>query len=288
MTAPVRPGLCSVTFRGLGTDDVVRLASEAQLDGIEWAGDVHAPPGDVATASALAARCRDAGLATASYGSYVTARTEPDDVARHGAASGEHEIGAALDVAEALGASTVRVWAGTSGSSHTETDGRRRVADQLRSYAEQAHARGLHIGLEHHAGTLTDTIDSALHLLSDVDHPALLAYWQPRDASSSTADGTGDPGDGPDDDADLAELDALAATGRLAHLHVFSWASWLDRWELARRSDLWPAALARAAAAPARVERYAYLEFVRDDDPDRFLADAHVLRTWTNCVDSPP
>ena len=44
----IRPGLCSVTFRALDVPAVVRLAAEAGLERIEWAGDVHVPPGDLA------------------------------------------------------------------------------------------------------------------------------------------------------------------------------------------------------------------------------------------------
>ena len=41
----IRPGLCSITFRDLAVDDVVALAAEAGLAGIEWGADRHVPPG---------------------------------------------------------------------------------------------------------------------------------------------------------------------------------------------------------------------------------------------------
>src|SRR5699024_9435729 len=46
----IRPGLCSVTFRGLEVDRVVDLAADAALACIEWAGDAHVPPGDTVAA----------------------------------------------------------------------------------------------------------------------------------------------------------------------------------------------------------------------------------------------
>ena len=41
----IRPGLCSITFRDLSVDDVVALAADAGLAGIEWGADRHVPPG---------------------------------------------------------------------------------------------------------------------------------------------------------------------------------------------------------------------------------------------------
>ena len=44
----MRPtGLLSVTFRHLPFERIIELAAEAGLDGIEWGGDVHVPPGDL-------------------------------------------------------------------------------------------------------------------------------------------------------------------------------------------------------------------------------------------------
>ena len=45
MTDPV-PGLCSVTMRQLGVEEVAKLAAESGLRAIEWGGDIHVPPGD--------------------------------------------------------------------------------------------------------------------------------------------------------------------------------------------------------------------------------------------------
>ena len=37
--------LCSVTFRALTPEEVLELAARAELDAIEWGGDVHVPCG---------------------------------------------------------------------------------------------------------------------------------------------------------------------------------------------------------------------------------------------------
>ena len=67
----ISPGLCSITFRSLATDEVLTLAVRAGVEGIEWGADGHVPPGGGAAVEALRARCRDAGVEIVSYGSYL-------------------------------------------------------------------------------------------------------------------------------------------------------------------------------------------------------------------------
>ncbi len=94
------PGLCSVTMRHLGVEEVAKIAAECGLGAIEWGGDVHVPPGDAAAAHRARTASLAAGLDCASYGSYLLADhdREPDTIAR------------VLDTAVELGAPNVRVW----------------------------------------------------------------------------------------------------------------------------------------------------------------------------------
>ena len=101
------PGLVSITYRRLAAEAVVRLAADAGIQGMEWGGDVHARPGDLAQAQTLGTWTRDAGMTVCAYGSYARMRT---------AAEGEPDHEAVLDTAEALGTRLIRVWAGAQGS----------------------------------------------------------------------------------------------------------------------------------------------------------------------------
>jgi 3-dehydroshikimate dehydratase len=47
------PGLVSVTLRSLPPQEIIALAVKAGMKAIEWGGDVHVPPGDVAAASEI-------------------------------------------------------------------------------------------------------------------------------------------------------------------------------------------------------------------------------------------
>lgn len=259
-------GLCSITLRALGPDDVIATAVAAGLGAIEWGADVHVPPGDVARADALARRCAEAGLACPSYGSYLLAGGVDLD-----------PLDAVLDAAQGLGASLVRVWTPFGVTPTSDASEQAAVADALREVCARADERGLQIGLEFHPGTLTHTATAANALLDSVAAHNLLTYWQPM------------AGPVPDRDC-LAELDLVQP--RLAHLHVFSWGPGgiEERLALAARAGLWaPAIVATARATrepePAlRGERAAFLEYVPDDDPAAVVRDAATLRTWIDAA----
>ncbi len=259
----IAPGLCSITFRTLSSEEVIDLACRAGAEGIEWGADLHAPPGGGPGIAALGACTRDAGLVVVSYGSYLgMAPAGPDDDA----------VEAVLDSAEALGAPMVRIWAEFGVTLTSPADERRRVMDRTAALADRIVDRGMVPTLEFHPGTLTETARSANELLDAVAQPALRTHWQPDPA---LAPGTA-----------LDELTQVAS--RLAHLHVFAWGPGgiEDRRPLADGAPLWATALGLADrdGAPAPGGRYALCEYVRNDDPEQFVTDVRVLRTW---IDDP-
>ncbi|HUQ60663.1 sugar phosphate isomerase/epimerase family protein [Lentzea sp.] len=234
------PGLVSVTFRQLTVPEIGELALECGLRAVEWGADVHVPPGD----SAAARQALGTGLRVAAYGSYYRAGV-----------SDRSELVPVLETAAELGAPLVRVWAGTSGSA--ECADRGAVVEALRHAVEHAGVMGTKIALEYHRNTLTDTLDSTVRLLDEVD--GVVPYWQPRggqDVSSAVHE--------------VRTLEPVTA-------HVFSWGpgGYQDRLPLAARRDLWEPVLTELARDG--VERNALLEFVRDDSPEQFREDAKTL-----------
>jgi sugar phosphate isomerase/epimerase len=249
----LRSGLCSIAFRALESDEVIALAGRAGLEGIEWGADVHVPPGDERRAADVGRRSTESGLATPSYGSYLGLHGQTSD-----------EAGCVMASAAALGARNVRVWAGRTASANVAPGERAAVVDAIASWCHVAAAHDLTISLEHHAGTLTDTLPSTLAVLAEVGAPNLRAGWQPRDPAAP---------------ADLDELYAL--TDRLAHVHVFWWNDYLTRFPLADGAAFWADALRRARHAPPLPagDRFALIEFVRGDDPEQLIADASTLHS---------
>jgi len=244
----IRPGLVSVTFRKLAPDEIVRLAAEAMLEGIEWGGDVHVPAGDMARAREAARLTAEGGLAVASYGSYYYAgESRPED------------FPAVLDTASALGAPLIRVWAGKRASSQADANYRRLVAADAIRIADLAAADGIAVAFEFHDGTLNDSADSSRQLLEAIEQPNVSTYWQP-------------PIDMTPEDC-LAGL--AASLDRLSNLHVYHWQG-MKRLAMEEGQDRWRRYL--EAVSQTGRSHWAMLEFVAGDDPANLAPDAATLR----------
>lgn len=247
------PALCSVTFRQLPPEEIVALARQAGLAAIEWGGDVHVPATDLAKARHVRRITEEAGLLPASYGSYLY---PPDH--------GLDDFRRALDTCHALGAGNVRIWPGQRERPSATYDAaeRSKAADLVRAMGELAGAAGVSVSLEYHPNSLTDETASAASLMDEIAHANVHLYWQPR------------PGL-PLDDA-CAEIARIGR--RVSHVHVFAWDGARRRYPLADHSKWWSAAFAALPESHFAGVRYAMLEFVRDDAPAAFLADAAILR----------
>jgi sugar phosphate isomerase/epimerase len=239
----IRPGLVSVTFRQLDPAAVVDVAVRAGLAGIEWGADVHVP--DERAAYRVAALTSAAGLRVACYGSYL----------RLG--EGEGDPRAVVAAATALGAPLIRVWAGRRPSAEADPAHWAAVVGGAREVAVMAADAGIDVAFEYHRNTLTDTRASALRLLESVDRPNVGTLWQPEPTRSG--------------DENLGDLESVRPW--LRNVHVFSWTAARERLPLAAQDSAWARYLSQAAG-----DRYALLEFVAGDDPERLLADAATLR----------
>ena len=161
-------GLVSITFRQLTPKQVIELVTKAQLQGIEWGGDIHVPHGDIPQAKVVRQMTIDANLAIAAYGSYYR--------------SGHPETGpfeAVLETAVELGASTIRVWAGNQGTDYPDTVYHNLVVKDTQRIADLAAEAGIEIAYEFHGNTLTDTNDVGANAgvtgLDNTDVPGSLA-----------------------------------------------------------------------------------------------------------------
>ncbi len=158
----MRPtGLLSVTFRSLPFERIIELTVQAGLDGIEWGGDVHVPPGKLKLAERIGQAAREAGLINFSYGSYWRADSEPEMIA---------------ETAAALGVQWIRIWAGTLPSAACSPEIRRRTAESIRQLCR--HSGGMQVAAEKHRGTLTDEAASAARLLDEVGEDNFFCYFQ--------------------------------------------------------------------------------------------------------------
>ncbi|HBC88368.1 MAG TPA: sugar phosphate isomerase/epimerase [Lentisphaeria bacterium] len=250
----IRTGIASVSFRALKADEIICLSQKAGLDGIEWGGDIHVPHGNIVVAEKVKEMSRDAGLECPSYGSYY----------RAGELVKEKKVSfdAVLDSALALGARTIRIWAGVQSSESSDDVYYSIVSDDINKVSAASSRHNISISLEYHGKTLTDSVASADKLFTMLD-PAVRTYWQPLSHLSELEWATG----------------LEKALPRLSNLHVYSWEP-LDgkniRHPLRHGAENWKTFLGTASELPG--ERYAHLEFFKDDSPDQFLEDAATLK----------
>jgi len=239
----MRPtGLLSVTFRALPFERIVELAVQAGLDGIEWGGDLHVPPGDLRRAAAIGEATRNAGLIDFAYGSYWRADREPAEIA---------------ETAAALGAQWIRVWAGTLPSAECPPEIRRRTVEYLRDLCRRCR-EGLQVAAEWHCNTLTDDAASAVRLLDEVGEENFFCYFQQGDDLHAERD-------------DLCALVQLPPE-RIRAVHVNHCVR-RERLPLAAGFEEWSNLFAHI---PESVP--ALLEFVRGDSAEQYLEDAATLK----------
>lgn len=254
-------GLASVTFRKMSPEAIVDLVRETGLQGIEWGGDVHVPPGDFERAREVGNLTREAGLKVVGYGSYHNL----------GKPSGKDHAPweVVVETALALGAPMIRVWAGTKGAAETSPEEFAALAARARGEAAVAERNGLNVACEFHENTLTDSGCNAARFLDAVDHRAFRSLWQPMIGASVEEN-----------------LSALRLIGKwIGHVHVFYWARAVtgpgfEQRPLREGKEHW---LSYARES----ERFApgafhLLEFVRGGSPEQLRDDAAALKEIIN------
>lgn len=246
----IKTGLTSVTFRQKSVEEILALAKEAGLTGVEWGGDIHVPAGAVDIARETGRKTREAGLEVLSYGSYY--RGDPGE-----------SFTPILESALALGAPLIRIWAGRTPYESCPTGEWNRLTKCFQRAADAAQQAGIRLAFEYHRGTATQTITGALALLRDVDRANVGCYWQPNPDISQ--------------EERVKELEALAPF--LANVHVFTWSKGNIRHPLSQGEPQWKEYLAHLPQD--HLPHCLILEFVQDDRVTAFREDAKTLRRWT-------
>lgn len=245
-----KTGLCSITFRQLSIEEIIKIVAEAKLNGIEWGSDVHVPVGDFNNAIRVKELTEEAGLEVASYGAYYRVGEYDEN---------DHSFKDVLATAVKLGAPSIRVWAGRLGSDEADANYRKKVINETREIADLARREGVLINFEYHGKTLTDTMESAAQLMQEVDHSNVKLYWQPAVDVAV--------------DKRLESIDMIYPW--LTDVHVFQWAV-TKRLPLQEGQDEWKLYL--DSIGEEDIERYLFLEFVKDDSVEQFMLDAGILR----------
>ncbi|MCQ2399837.1 MAG: sugar phosphate isomerase/epimerase, partial [Clostridia bacterium] len=161
-----KSGLCSVTFRNLEVEEILKLCKDNSVSAIEWGGDVHVPSGEFSIAEKVKKLSDEYGIEMSSYGSYFRC----DDLEKFIKVS---------ETAKILGCLVIRIWAGEKdGEKYTEEEFRALVETVIRC-ADYAKENGQIIAFEYHFGTYCNDSFHVEKLLNAVNRDNVKTYWQP-------------------------------------------------------------------------------------------------------------
>ena len=243
----MKTGLTSVSFRKLSCDEVIALAKEAGVDGIEWGSDVHVPQNDIEGAALVAEKTVAAGLEVISYGSYFTLGCGED-------------FAPYIEAATALGTKQIRIWGGKKERAELSDTEYAELIYEMKKIGEAAAEAGIVVSLEYHQRSITATAEDAAKFASDVGMPSVRLYWQEIIGRPMRDN--------------LADIDIIAPY--LTNVHVFNYID--GKQELLGTGDgpdRWQAYSEKISKIPG--ERAFMTEFCKGGLAESFISDAAVL-----------
>ena len=163
-------GICSVSFRKLTPEELVKEVQSAGLNTVEWGSDVHVPAGDIDAAKRVRELTENAGLSCGSYGTYFNEFVD-------GVAS-EDEVIPYILSAEALGVRDLRIWPGNRWSWEASPEYNDVIVKNAQIACDLAKDKGMNICFEYHRHSLTDNRFAVSYLLEKVNRDNAKLYWQ--------------------------------------------------------------------------------------------------------------
>ena len=152
------------------------------------------------------------------------------------------------------------MWAGRKGSEDVDEAYYNHVIKDFKRISNLAQKENIRISVEYHGKTLTDTADSALKLIQDINHDNVKLYWQPA--------------------VNLSVNERLNDLKRLlpyiSNVHVFAWQN-IEREPLKEQVDIWLSYRKCLDENLFDEHRYYLLEFVKDDAIEQFVEDSKTL-----------
>jgi 3-dehydroshikimate dehydratase len=165
----IRLGLSSQAFPAMATKDILKLAVDSGLEGVEWAAESHLVPGDIKAAQTLMMDTLMARLAVVAYSALY--RVRPGSEAGLGFES-------LLDTTQALHAPILRIFAGSLAWSKSGPEARASLLGELRRLGDLAGLRGITVCLSLSRGSALEDYAAAEGLLGELGHPFVRLAWE--------------------------------------------------------------------------------------------------------------
>ncbi len=241
----IKSAVVSATFRKKSAEEIVAICKQANISAVEWSSDVHLLKGDVQNANFIKDLCHNNNIEIAGYASYYRLGAYENYV---------HEFKLHLDVAYALGAKSIRIWAGNEGSFDISCKKRISLIEEANAICDMAETENIHVSFEYHAKTLTDTLKSTQSLLCDV--PKAKTHWQIPNKQT----------------LEQSINDVIALKDKLCNIHVHNCTDKV----YGNLSDI-KDDLIKIFKIINHKNIYACIEFVKNSTKEQFLSDAYAL-----------
>jgi len=169
-----KAGLCTVGYSKKVVSSVLDLAARAGADGVEiWGQPDHVRyPIDSAQLRELREQAEALALEVCALGSYFHAGKKVEY------AKVKVDARNQLRIARELGASLIRIWAGTGTRAESSDAARKKAIDDIRAFADHAGDARIGVVLERHAGTLTHGWEGIPEILADIGHQNVALNYQ--------------------------------------------------------------------------------------------------------------
>ena len=243
----MKTGLTSITVRQKSISEIISIAKNAHLEAIEWGSDVHCMPEDIFALQKAYSETLGAGLKISSYGSYFRIGiTDTNQFSKY------------CKAAEILGTDVIRIWAYNKAPGEVTNKEYELCVEQAKEISDVAQAFGITVCFEYHRGTLTQTYESAVKLINDIDRENIKLYWQPNPELTF--------------EENNHELEAVLPF--TVNIHCFKWNSNNQRLPLSDGRDEWAGYIETAKKGNVK---NIILEFTADDSENNLYDDAKTL-----------
>ena len=157
-------GLCTLAFKALSIADIADIAAAAGADGVEmWGQPPHVGyPIDADQCRQVRKTVASRGLDICALGSYF----QPGKTPSFGGVAPDAEN--QIRLAELLGTSKIRIWAGNVNYDDASPDEREGIYDAIRAFADAADNEGMTVVLERHNDSLTNSWTSPAEVLKSI------------------------------------------------------------------------------------------------------------------------
>lgn len=161
-------GFTSTSFRQIkDVEKIVKIASEAGADCIEWGGNIHVK--NIDEAINVKVLCESAGIKISSYGSYY----------RVGSGDVQAWENICMTVC-GLSCDSVRVWLGDKNSEKTGKAEYRKIVEDAQRICDRAKAFGFIVCPECHNNTYNNNTDAFLKIAKDINRENFKTYFQSK------------------------------------------------------------------------------------------------------------